>query len=394
MTRWSWVLLAAACRPAVPPAVTAGPATCHVPPDPAVQLDTVTVAFPERENAAGRLVLRLSGETLIGVDCAGQVRPFLATRWTHDAAGTTWSFQLDTILTADSLAAQWDRRRNGGLWPWSRILEVRAVSPRQLEIRLDTAFASVPAAFALPELSAVPIVPVGGPVLRIEVPPAAVDERDLLDRSPAGGRGSDVLITRNRATISYAGSKPGFSVVPLAWDRTYVIVAPLGRPALGSAEDGLKQTLVREVIRSDSRVAEPPFWWESMSCGGTTPRPPMGRRAEVVYSQDDETAREIAERLVALQPAPLRAVGLTPAALGTSLAAGEAAMYVVSLPRTPPGRCGNQPAWPSQSSVVPLVDGRAHAIVRAGVPGFTIEGDGTFRFDLVLRPARPIGPGQ
>jgi hypothetical protein len=67
-------------------------------------------------------------------------------------------------------------------------------------------------------------------------------------------------------------------------------------------------------------------------------------------------------------------------------------MYVFSLPRTAPGSCGEKPAWPSPSSIIPLVDTRAHAIVRAGVPGLTIEGDGTIRFDHLLQLIPPPRP--
>ena len=394
LTRWSGILLAAAsCRPAASGVVSPDDAPCHVPRNPAARLDTITVAFSERENEAGRLLLRLSGETLIRVDCEGQTRPSLATRWVRDAAGTTWTFELDSTVTSESMAAQWDLRRNGGLWPWTRILGVQAPNPRQLKVRLDSAFSAVPLAFALPQLSATPSQGADSATISVQVYPVE-DQRELLDGSPAGARRVDLLITRDKAAISYGGSKPGFSLVPLAWDRTYVLVAPMVRPQLGPDVDALKLSLVREVIRAETRVADGPFWWESFGCSGTNPLLPMGGRPEVVYLQGDETARQIAERVVALQRTRLRATGLPPGAFIGSLAGGEAAMYVLSLARTAPGGCGDKPAWPSQSFITPLVDGRAHAIVRAGVPGFTIEGDGTIRFKHLLRLIPPPRHGQ
>jgi hypothetical protein len=349
------------------------------------------VAFSERENEAGRLLLRLAGETLIRVDCEGRTRPSLATRWSRDAGGTIWTFQLDSSLTSEALTAQWDLRRNGGLWPWKRILEVRAL-PGQIQVRLDSAFDAVPEAFAIPQLSVAPSRVAGPGALRVMVHSPALDERDLLDR-PHGVHGVDVLITRDRAALSYGGSKPGFSLVPLPWDRTYVVVAPVVYPELGPDVDLVKQSIAREVLRSDSRVAAGPFWWETSGCG-TKPPLPMGRRKEVVYLQGDQTAREIAERLVALQQAPGRATSLAPDAYVSSLAAGEAAMYVVALPRSDPGSCREQPAWPTGSSVVALVDSRAEAIVRDGVPPLTVEGDGTIRFEQVRQLIPSESPRQ
>lgn len=389
--RWFWVLpLAAACRSVPTTAVPPLPDPCRfVPAGPAV-FDTIAIAFSERDNEGGRLLLGLTGRTLIRVDCAGRTHPGLARRWSRAQDGLAWVFELDRAIAAETVVEQWDIRRNAGLWPWSRILEVRALAPARLEVRLDTAFADVPVSLALPMLGVAP-----GPAdsllpAHIWIHPAGIDQRDLLDVAPAGaGRGADLLITRDPAVVSYARAKPGTAIVPLPWDRTYVMLAPTTRPDEGAA---LGQSLAGEVVRADARAAVGPFWWETASCRGTMPLLPMGRRPEVVYLQGDETAREIAERLVALERSPLRAVALPQDALDASLAGGEAARYVISLPRTAPGSCREVPAWPSASGVIPLVDVRAHAIVRSGVPGFTIEGDGTVRFDRPVAIIPPPGP--
>ena len=384
LSRLSWVMLAVvSCRPGTTGPVLPGTDPCRIVSQALPLLDTITIAFNEREVETGRMVSRLSGKTLVRVDCQGRTRPSLAHRWTRDNSGTTWTFDLDSSVAASSVVAQWDLRRNGGLWPWNRILEVSAPAPGTLEVRLDTVFAEVPQALAIPELSIVaPPAPTAA-IVRFQVNPSTLDQRDLLDRSTAGR--VDLLITTDPGTIGYAGSKPGFTAVPLAWDRTYVVVAPTVRPELGPDLNLFKRSLVREVVRAESRVADGPAWWETSGCSGTTPLLPMGRRAAVVYLEGDQTAREIAERLVALQRTPVQTMALPRDRFVSSLAAGEASMYVLSLPRTDPGSCGRKPAWPSASSVLPLVDSRAHALVRAGVPGFTIEEDGTIRFDPVLR---------
>ena len=395
LSRWSWVMLAvASCRPGATGPVHPAADPCRIAPDSLSLLDTVTVAFNEREFETGRMVSRLSGETLIRVDCEGRTRPSLALRWSRDISGTTWTFALDSSVTAPSVVAQWDLRRNGGLWPWSRILEVRAPAPQTLEVRLDTAFSEVPQSLAIPELSVALARVTGSGQIRIQANPPSLDPRDLLDRSATTGGRVDLVITADRRATGYARSKPGFSVVPLGWDRTYVVVAPAALPELGSDRNRFQQSLVREVVREDSRVADGPAWWETTGCGGTTPQVPVGHRREVIYLEGDETARAIAERLVALQRTPVLARPLSRDDLYSSLAAGDAAAYVLSLPRTDPGSCGRKPPWPSGSSVLPLIDSRAHAIVRAGVPGFTIEGDGTVRFDRVMHLIPPPVPNR
>jgi hypothetical protein len=379
------LLFAASCLPPATGVIVPGRHPCRVPADTTVRLDTVTIAFAERENEAGRLLLRLTGETLVRVDCDGRVHPALARRWTRDSSGTSWVFELDTAITAAALIQQWDLRRNGGLWPWGRILEVRAVAANRLEVRLDTVFASIPAGFAQPGLAVAPSrLPDTGPVAAIQVHPSAVDQRDLLDPSNAGSRpGVDLLITRNPAVINYARSRPGIAVVPLIWDRTYVTVTPVLRDAGVEWTEADRATLARDVVRADARAAEGPFWWEDGSCRGTMPLLPMGRLRVVVYLQGDDTGRELAERLVAVQRDAF-AAGLPSEEFNASLAGGEAAVYVLSLPKVSPGNCSATPAWPSASTVVPLVDVRAHALIRAGVPSFSIEVDGTIHFDRLM----------
>ena len=104
----------------------------------------------------------------------------------------------------------------------------------------------------------------------------------------------------------------------------------------------------------------------------------------VVYLEGDETGRELAERLVAIQKGAFRAAGLPGGEFTASLAGGEAALYVLSLPRVFPGNCSATPAWPAASTRGPLVDVRAHALVRPGVTSFSIEADGTIHFDRLM----------
>ena len=396
LKHWWWAsFLAFSCRPAATGAVPRSGDPCRVPAAAAPGLDTVNIGFSEGENEGGRLLLRLTGQTLIRVDCEGRVHPALARSWTRDAAGTTWTFTLDSTIRAASLLSQWDLRRNGGLWPWPPILEARAPAPDQLTVRLDSSFRDVPAAFAQPGLSVTPSVLPGARLARIQIFPPGVDQRDLLDlRTALNPRGLDLLLTRDPAVINYARSKPDFSVIPLPWDRTYVSVAPVTPPDLESHGPDFRASLAREVVRGDARVSVGPHWWDGNPCRGTVPLRPMGRRQLVLYVEGDEAGRALAERLVALERTPLRAAALSPAEFAASLSGGEAVLYVLALPRVGPGNCAGVPAWPSASTLLPLVDVRPYLLLRAGVPAITLEADGSFRFDHPLIVVPSPGPAR
>lgn len=385
--------LLAACRPPAPPPAPSTGDPCRIAGPSSSILDTVTIGYSELEND-GRRVLLASNRTLIRQDCRGRVGPDLALRWTRDASGATWAFDLDTDTPAQAVVEQWEARRNGGIWPWAHILAVRAPGPARLVVSLDSAFADVPRAFGFPELAISPVRPTESsrPVIRIQVHSPELDERDILDQSPGGPLHSpDLLITRNPDLLSYVGSRPGLRLVPLPWDRVYVVVAPVQRPDLGARDTAeFRASLARDVVRADARPTDTTLWIRRAPCPGTKPLRPMGRLPQVTYLRSDPSARELAERMVAIQQSPLRVVGLTAEAFTASLAGGEAALYIVPLALARLDDCGAAPVWPSDSWTFPLVDTRAHAVLRPGVPPFSIDADGTLRFGL---PAGAV-PGE
>jgi hypothetical protein len=424
---------------------------CLVVVDSSVRRDTVSVALidsvslmsaPIPRNPSERILFRQLFETLVRLDCSGRIRPALARRWSRDAGGTMWTFELDSAaagsrLTADRVRSFWDQRRNGGIWPWPRILAVDSIGPLTLRVRLDTAYADLPAAFALPELavtgmpatsrsfpsgafreffSARPntgpliglmqLVPSHSmssvPILRFQMMRNGIDVRDVFDLPSVGLlRPADLATTRDPLAVSYARANPDFRTIPLPWDRTYVLIAPVSLSSEDASSPTMssefRDSLADEVVRAESRGAAPPFWWDNqLRCPGTRPLRPMSRISQVVYPRDDQTARELAERLVALSgsaDAPrwtkallspsdgtLRTAGLRSSDLESSLAGGEARAYVLPLSRILPVSCTSAPQWPSGSTVIPLVDSRATVIARRGVPPFLIDGDGAIRF--------------
>ena len=189
---------------------------------------------------------------------------------------------------------------------------------------------------------------------------AAGDQRDQVDA------GLDVVLTRDPATLAYARSRAGFSLQALPWDRTYALVVP-GRPAswMTDTSAAFRARLARDAVSGDARGAEGPFWWEASApeCGPAAAAPFLD--SVVAYHRDDPTARELAERLVALAAARgirLRAIGRTPPSSPVPI---RDAAAVLPLPRDSAGAgaCGR---GLFDATIVPLVDTRPTAIVRRG----------------------------
>src|SRR5690606_15049833 len=209
------------------------------------------------------------------------------------------------------------------------------------------------------------------PVVRFRIA-SSDDGRDRL------AAGAGLLITRDRETIAY-GTRPGsMGVAPLAWDRMYALVSPtvpvLARPG-GTAELArFRSPLALDAVRSEARGAEPPFSMAAWTCrsgfpSGGRPRP------RVIYPQGDAVARGLAERIVALSPVRVTAAGLPPDALDQSLQGAEDAAFVLPFPRTG-AACEAGPPIPAGASIEPLVDSRAHLIIRREAPPVTLDADG------------------
>jgi hypothetical protein len=208
------------------------------------------------------------------------------------------------------------------------------------------------------------------------------DPRDALDR------GADLLVTRDLELVDYASSRPDLASFPLPWSRTYLLLQP-GRAELlrTQATDSTRTSLATDAVRAEARPAEPPFWWESMTCPalpiGAAARPASSR---IVYLRGDFVARGLAERIVALAGAgtSLRAAALSDSEFDVALQDGSENAYVVAVPRHSLAPCRDSLDWPAGASVTPLVDVRSRAIVRRGSPPLWIDWLGTVR--IVDRP--------
>lgn len=223
-----------------------------------------------------------------------------------------------------------------------------------------------------------------GPVIRLLAYDPASDPRDVIDS------GADVVITADPKALEYARGRGEFRLVPLAWSTTYVLVSPPGSRLPVDTSSALRAELARDVVRAEARPAELPYWWERDSRCSAQARDTTGRLAGVGFPSGDGIARALAERVIALSAAPPsggKLLPLGPSAFNYALSLGTMAAFVSPIPRFEPLLdCEGVPPVPVGSSLAPLVETRATAVLRAGVPAFLIQGNGTILFLHSRRP--------
>jgi hypothetical protein len=275
------------------------------------------------------------------------------------------------------------------------------------------------------------------------------DARDVLDA------GVDLLPTESSSAVQYAATQPDRTVLALPWSRTYVLALPSRAADVSAHPDcqlhpqdaGQFRAALALAVHAAVRGAEQPFWWVlpnqeagaaastgaascrspvSLEASGTARQPAASRRGalplrRIVYPRDDSTARELAERIVALAApgreggsdaalasvAPelpgvegWRAVALDSADFTRALAAGTEPAYVIALQRHPAAptiasaTLGAAAPWlggPTRfaAGVVPLVDTRASLIARHARAPLLLatDQDGVLLFDTRPSPA-------
>jgi hypothetical protein len=462
----------ASCGPrqATRPALYFSP-ECEIVPVPSIGADTVTLTLIEQvdpefapwaRNASEQRLFAHLYETLIAVDCLGNVQPRLAVSWDRGVDGRRWTFELQkgarfwdgSPVTAGDVAWSWQNAPVDPDTPDAVFDSVTANGERTLHVYLKHPHWEVPRAFsALTFAVARPSSQLGWPLGSgpYEIEPSQLgssgkynraivlrpafgvrrpvirvfqnssrDERDLLEETV------DVLVTRDPAVIEYASRQPKFDSVALPWDQTYVLLSTsrvrelLWGGSIGTVSADLSDGLARDAVRSDARGVRPPFWWEELDhCGelsgavpGLAPFPrgaySSGGARRILYDAEDPTARDIAERLVALAAtdtaastaaaaleaavpglnsgsSALIADGVTAREFRTSLQAGGDFAYVVVVKRRPPDSCDEagkllqRAPWlaPLEDGLsqapIPLVDTRQHVIVRSGVAGLVVD---------------------
>jgi hypothetical protein len=454
--------LAGCGKPPPTGSVTVFPPACEVLPAPLSVSDTITVALFERvapefapwgHNAAEDIVFRHVYETLITLDCVGRAGGGLASSWKSEDDGYRWVFGLrdgarfsdGSTVTAGDVVESW----SDALMLDTGIDSAEARGDRTVVVHFREPSRDVPLVLSAPPFSVArkaagarwPLgsgpyrvvsengAPVengwfGGPGRTIILAPArrarapvirfvaasTEDARDLLE-SPI-----DLMVTEDPTVIEYASGDPRFVAAPLEWERTYTLLSTARVRAVSSGElppalpSDFLGVLSRDAVRAAARGSRPPRWWESdracrvfdraLDARGAVTRAdrPAGSR-RVVYDADDPTARDLAERIVALAAADTARsreatvlaaavpglVGGSPAVvargvggreLDRSLRAGDELAYIVSFHSRPALPCDElarffeRVPWVAvlgsdfSPALLPLIDTRTAAIAR------------------------------
>lgn len=235
------------------------------------------------------------------------------------------------------------------------------------------------------------------PVVVAVAPPPGADLRDLLDEgmAPTGHR-ADVLVTRDAEVIAYAGRRADYLTAAMPWNSTYLLVAarPISASTVPSSAE--RDALARDAVTGDARGAVEPFAWRTdESCVAAFPALSSAPRPVVAYATGDAIARQLAERIVSLSdaaPSPawvaavlaergVRIIAVPTDSIPAVLAAGRAAAAVTPLARDPRSPCGTRENALVPAGAIPLVDSRAHVIVRRGSgAALLVAPDGSLQF--------------
>jgi hypothetical protein len=232
---------------------------------------------PDPRNSSERIVFANVYETLVTLDCRGDLAPALASSWSTLEDGRVWLFSCrpnvyfadGTRCTAFDIEASWSARRarehdTSPPWAWLDALHATALasSDTVLILTLEEPSFEIPRILSLPafavtkadEHAAWPLgtgpfqVSAGAepgelvlrPNAHAAIPPAAKqitfivspgrDERDLI------ASGAEGFLLRDRSAIEYASSHGEFARVKLSHDRAYLLLQP--PPAVASTASG------------------------------------------------------------------------------------------------------------------------------------------------------------
>jgi len=387
-------------------------------------------------------------ETLFRLPCSGgPLMSVLAATLERVGSDGTWRITLKpnahftdgTPLTAPLVKASWLAHESRTAHPWADSVEgsVQAIDSLTLEVRLLDSGPDGPRALADPGLAitkqdadggwdvgtgryaADQRASIGDEIVVVPVAETAADRLPVIrylkrfsDPRDALDRGVGLVRVRDPLTVEYARSLPGYTVHALDADRVYVLVAPSRRDGSGTE---LPTGALRQMSgdRGSPVAAQggPPWWVPSATCPSRSATAiPTEPAARIAYRTNDPTARDLAERLVALaRTGSLDSVipGLAQfeGRLGArpypddrfdaALAQGESAAFVLAVSRFPFETCTaahelqRHMPWASLEELVrvmvPLAETGAYAITREGIGPVEIDWDRSVYLAVVRR---------
>lgn len=320
---------------------------------------------PVPRSGAERIAFGLAYETLVEPDCQGALAPGLAASWSNVNDALILVLRKDAhfwdgapVLAGDVLAS-WQRTdtalahraRTAG----DSTIVISSVAGDPLSLLLvPSAAVTKPAPdhgwpigtgsrwITSPPNDAddalvQPTTP--GTAPRITFAHGTDDARDALESH------ADVVITRDRAALAFAATRPRFAILPMAWNEEYVLIAP--------QSVSVDRSDLVAAVRVDATPAE------HDGCPATTGRQTrLSGPHRVAYHRGDPTGEALAARLIgsgALGPGVF-AVALSPVGWEQAVATGtEWAMIDRRSAATP---CGT--SW---GQATPLIAVRASAVV-------------------------------
>lgn len=379
-----------------------------------IKVSTLGPPFSSRpaliDKTAERFAMAQLYETLISIDCEHRLYAGLARSWAFDATKTRVTLTLrddahfwggDKLRAADVV----DAWRASGEWSTlaRRIAAATTViDERTLLVSLPDTQASV---LAHPDLRIHrrrdsmlegtsrfrPKEDTGAVSVMSStpsVPSIVFDQRPRGDARDAIDARTDLILDPDPIALNYAATRSDFTTVALPWSRTYVLAMSTLGPGTTSDNPTFRATLATDVVRTDARPAEQPVWWDSSDgcpmLDAVPPARPSGQ-PRIVYRTDDNIARAIAERIVAVSSIRFTAFGLGGEAFDEAMRTGADFAYVFPLPRRSIARCTDLVAlrtripWAAIGTLIPLIDTRDRVIVRTGAVPATIDWDGTLR---------------
>ncbi len=363
--------------------ITAPPAypdeNCH--PLPGVPRNGGTIIFaltdsvlpghaPVPHNVSERVVFRNLYDTLVQVDCEGQLLPGLAESWDSLQSDQIWVFTLrrgaqfwdGTPVEASHVKESWIRAQDCPrtlgehsplIWLDARAESVQVMDSHRLAVHLPEPQADFPLLVAHAALAVATWRPgwrwpVGTGPFRIEpwadapVPDliclpnekrrdaAELDRlifRILPDHDPRDilGQECDVLMVRNNSALDYFQNAPSVTVSAMPWDRMYLLLCPPD----GREHDRQRwytgwrrDELARDVVDAQALPANEPFFLEPTErlCPQLTGPiasvdwPEFSRESVsttldqdlILHPAGDDDARRLAERLAVLAAEPRR----------------------------------------------------------------------------------------
>ena len=313
---------------------------------------------PASQNESERLLFGHLYETLVYVDCRGEMQPALAESWSSADGARTWIFTTSararfsdgSVVTAVDVQSAWANNerqdRSSGRpspWTWLYPLRIQVLDERRLSVTVPQPIEDLPGLLAHPSFR-VGVVrpgqvwPLGTGPYRVVSWGSGSDPDIACDVNPHHTRGSqrwdrlvfriregrdprdlpaagaDLLLVRDLGMLDYFRDL-GYQITPLCWDRNYLLLVPLsGGPGRATLIDFPwdREDLARHTVLADGRASfgiEWPIEWgqegEAAAEGPQrdaprviAPADPLHQRS-ILYPEDDPDARALAERIAA-----------------------------------------------------------------------------------------------